>query len=50
MFVEEGREDVFHLAQTCKRAQDFRCDVPRTRVRGAGGVIFHIRRASDRHD
>ena len=31
----------FLSLQTCKLAQDFRCDVPRTRVSGVGGVIFH---------
>jgi hypothetical protein len=31
----------FLSLQTCKLAQDFRCDFPRTRVSGAGGVIFH---------
>jgi hypothetical protein len=33
----------------CKLAQDFRCDVPRARVSGAGGVICRLRRAGDRH-
>lgn len=49
-FGEEGKGMFSLLLQTCKLAQDFRCDFPRTRVRGAGGVIFHSRTAGDRHD
>ena len=29
----------FLSLQTCQLAQDFRCDLPRTRVSGVGGVI-----------